>query len=426
MTDQPSASSAPRGTRDSLRDLLANRNFDFYVGVRVAQMLGLSIQTAAIMWQVYELTGSALPLALIGVIRFIPNLILSFIAGAVTDVHDRRLVLGISQLPPLLTSLLLAYLTATGEISLTVIYVCTALLGIAGAFEGPSRQAILPLVVSRSSFQRAVAVATIVHQVAGVFGPAAAGIAIAKAGVAPAYVMHAALVAFGIVCLACIRMGSPTPSGGISLAMIKEGLAFIWTHPAILGAMALDMFAVILGGADALLPIFAKDILDVGAVGYGLLTASKAVGCLVVAVAMALLPPIVSTGRTMVITVGLFGIATVGFGLSSWFWLSLILYALIAAFDQVSVVLRQSIIQLGTPDELRGRVNSVNHVFVGASNQLGGTRAGFVATWADSAQFAVVSGGIGCLVAVVATTLLIPALWNLRQDLRDEEPAAAR
>lgn len=418
MPDQPSHAPVEAGARDSLRSLFANRNFTLYVGVRVAQMVGMSVQSAAILWQVYDLTGSPLPLAFVGVARFVPTLVLSLLAGAVTDVWDRRTVLALAQLAPVGTSVALWALTGTGTVSVNVIYLCVALLGIAGAFEGPARQAILPLIVPRESFQRAVAVATIVHQVAGVIGPAAAGLAIAQGGVAPVYLGHVGVVLFGIACLLAIRLTSQGAGGSrLSLTMVAEGLRFIWTHPAILGAMALDMFAVILGGADALLPIFARDILNVGAPGFGMLTSAKAIGSLLIAMAMALAPPIVSTGRMMVLTVALFGLATIGFGFSTSFPLSLLLYALISAFDQVSVVLRQSIIQLGTPDELRGRVNSVNHIFVGASNQLGATRAGLMAAWADSAVFAVVFGGIGCVVAVIVTSLLIPSLWRYREEM---------
>jgi hypothetical protein len=163
---------------------------------------------------------------------------------------------------------------------------------------------------------------------------------------------------------------------------------------------------------DALLPIFARDVLDVGASGYGLLTSSKAVGMLAMAASLALLPPVVRTGRALVVTVALYGLATLGFGLSTWFPLSLVLFGIVAAFDQLSVVMRQNIIQMGTPDELRGRVSSVNFVFIGASNRIGAVRAGLVATWADSAVFAVVSGGIACLLAVLVIGILIPHLWR--------------
>ncbi len=423
-SDAPLADGRPR---DTLLELLENRNYVFYVGVRVAQMLGLSISSAAIMWQVYDLTGSPVALAFIGIARFAPNLAISFLAGAVTDTRDRRLVLGLSQVAPVVVSSTLGMLTLTGGINLAVIYAGVTLLGVAGAFEGPSRQTLLSLVVPRESFQRAVSVATIIHQLAGVFGPAAAGLTIARYGVAPAYFFHVALVTGGVACLACIRIASTVGAGTrLSAGMVKEGLRFVWANPPILGAMALDMFAVIFAGADALLPIYAKDILGVGAAGYGLLTSSKAVGSLGAALLLALLPPIVGIGRWLVVMIALYGLGTVAFGLSTWFPLSLVLYGLIAAFDQVSVVLRQSIIQLGTPDALRGRVSSVNQVFVGASNQLGATESGLVAAWANSAVFAVVFGGIGCITSVVLITALLPSLWRHRLSVHEEKLASVR
>ncbi len=427
MHDQSDDALADGRPRDTLLELLKNRNYAFYVGVRVAQMLGLSISSAAIMWQVYELTSSPLALAFVGIARFAPNLAVSFLAGAVTDTRDRRVVLGLSQLAPIFVSSMLGVLTITGEINLAAIYAGVGLLGVAGAFEAPSRQALLPLVVPRESFQRAVSVATIVHQLAAVFGPAAAGLTIAQYGVAPVYFFHVALVTGGMVCLICIRIVSTVGAGGgLSLVMVKEGLRFVWANPPILGAMALDMFAVIFAGADALLPIYANDILGVGAAGYGLLTSSKAVGSLGAALLMAFLPPITASGCWLVIMIALYGLGTVGFGLSTWFPLSLVLYGLIAGFDQVSVVLRQSIIQLGTPDALRGRVSSVNQVFVGASNQLGATESGLVAAWTNSAVFAVVFGGVGCIASVVFITAMLPSLWRHRLNVREEKPAPAR
>src|SRR5438094_6918441 len=193
--------------------------------------------------------------------------------------------------------------------------------------------------------------------------------------------------------------------------------------------MALDMVAVIFAGAEAMLPIYAKDVLGVGAVGYGLLTSSRAVGAFGTAIALTLLPPTVATGRTLVVTIALYGLATVAFGLSTWFPLSLLFYTLTAIFDQISVLMRQSIIQLGTPDALRGRVNSVNALFVGASNQLGPVESGLVATWTGSAVVAVVTGGIGCLVGVAGMVAFLPGLWRHRmeaEDPRREEPQRDR
>jgi hypothetical protein len=224
-----------------------------------------------------------------------------------------------------------------------------------------------------------------------------------------------------MVFVALIRVRPESnPRGVISLGLIKEGMVFVWRHPAILGAMTLDMLAVILAGAEALLPIYANEILGTGAWGYGLLASSKAIGSFVMSVALAVLPPIERTGRAMVITVALFGVCTVAFGFSTSFPLSLLLYGLTAAFDQVSVLMRQNIIQLGTPDALRGRVNSVNQMFIGTSNQLGAFESGLLATIAGSAVFAVVAGGIGCLVAVGAVAALIPGLWRHRTGLTAE------
>jgi len=300
---------ANAGSRDSLSTLFRNRNFGFYVGVRVATMLGQTIQGAAVMWQVYELSGSAMALALVGICRFAPQLAISFVAGAIVDTRDRRAILALSQIAPLGSSALLCALTATGAVTLMPIYIAVALVGLTSAFEAPARQSILPLVVPHESFQRAVSVGTIAQQLASVIGPAFAGLAIAQSGVAPAYAFHVALLLGGLVCLALIRVSADDSVGGtVSLAMIKEGLVYIWANPPVLGAMALDMFAVIFAGADALLPIYANDILGVGPFGYGLLTSAKAVGSLLTALAMALLPPVVHTGRALVVTVALYGL----------------------------------------------------------------------------------------------------------------------
>lgn len=398
--------------------------------MRVAGNIGMSVQTAATAWQAYELTGSAMPLAFIGLARFLPNLALSFIGGAVADTRDRRVIMGISQIAPLLTSVWLFGLTATGNITMTAIYLSSAIAGVAGAFQGPASQSLLPQVVGRASFQRAVTLTSSLQQFTGIFGPAAGGVIIGAFGLAPAYLLRVVLMIVGFGCLANIRVAAgSSPRGTISLALIKEGLVFIWTHRPVLGAMSLDMFAVIFASADALLPIYARDILGAGAIGFGLLTSSKAVGALVTSIVMTLLPPVVNTGRTMVITVLMFGVATIAFGFSTWLPLSLVLYALIAGIDQVSVVMRQNIIQLGTPDAFRGRVNSVNQVFVGASNQLGAVESGVVATLTSSAEVAVVSGGIACLFAAAAVIALVPTLWHHRATFdpsEAEERAGAR
>ncbi|HEY3118909.1 MAG TPA: MFS transporter, partial [Chloroflexota bacterium] len=352
-----------------------------------------------------------------GVAHFVPNLAMSFLGGALADTRDRRLVIAVAQIAPFSASLLLAALTATGTISLTAIYLAVGFTGLASAFDGPARGSLLPQVVARTSFQRAVTVSNVATQLARVLGPAAAGLLIAQFDVAPVYLLHVGMVLVGLAFLAGITIpASSNPTARLNLALVKEGFAFMWSHPAILGTMTLDMFAVIFAGVDALLPIYARDILGVGAAGYGLLASAKAVGALITSVTLTFLPPIVGTGRVLVITLALYGLATIGFGLSVWFPLSLILYGLTAVFDQVGVVVRQSIIQLGTPDALRGRVNAANQLFIASSNQLGPVESGLVATWTSSAVFAVVTGGIGCVAAVAVIAALIPALWHHRSE----------
>lgn len=425
MQDPSAGGTAPSDTRPALITLLQNRPFAFYTGNRLAVGFGQSVQTAALAWQVYEITGSALSLAFVGLARFVPQLILSFLGGAVADAMDRRVIIAFAQIVPMSTSTLLFVLTAAGVISMGPIYGCVILLGLASAFEGPARESLLAQVVTRSSFQRAVALSSTLQQLSGVVGPATAGVLIAQFGLAPAYLLHVIVLVLGLGLLALVKMSpGSAPTGKLSVALIVEGIVFIRSQPALLGAMAIDMFAVIFASAEALLPIFAKDILDVGAFGFGMLSSSKAVGAFAMACLMVLMPPIVRTGRALILTIFAFALATMAFGLSTWFPLSVLLYGLLQAFDQVSVVVRRSIIQLGTPDALRGRVNAVSSVFINASNQLGAVRGGLVTAWFGSAQLAVVSGGVGCIIAVAIIALLIPSLWRHRVQLH-EVPAAA-
>lgn len=408
------ASPTPPAT---LAALLRDRPYGFYMANRIVQTVAMSLQTATIAWQVYEITGSALPLAAVGIIRFVPSFIMSFLGGVVADTRDRRWVLAFSQIPPILTSLLLWWSTQAQADTLSLIYASSAVLGVAGAFEGPARQSLLPQVVPRAWFQRAVTVATTTQQLARIAGPSAAGFLAVVLGIAPAYLAHVVLLVLGLFTLAAIQLreGTQRRSGGMSLAMVKEGLLYVWTQPAILGAMALDLFAVIFASAETLLPIYADTVLGVGAQGYGLLNSSRGVGAFVASAILTALPPVVATGRTMVVTVAVFGLCTIGFGLSEWFPLSLLLFGLSGAADQVSVVMRQSIVQLSTPDELRGRVTSVYTVSIGASGQLGAVESGMVAVWTNPV-FAVVSGGVGCLLSLIVIVRLLPQLW--RHEIR--------
>lgn len=361
-------------------------------------------------------------LGLLGVVRFLPALGMSLIGGAVADTYDRRKVLILAQLAPLACSGVLLAATSGGWAGLPLIYCLVLVLALASVFENPARQALLPLVVPRETFVNAVAVNTTVQQLAFVAGPALGGLLIARVGVGGAYAVHLGLVASAMAMLLFLR---PRRAEGerrsVSIAAIMEGVRFVRRRQVLLGAMALDMFAVIFGGAVAMLPIYAEEILKVGPRGYGLLTSSQAIGAFAMSVLLVALPPVRHTGRALLLAVAAFGVATIIFGLSRSFPLSLLAYGLTGAADQVSVVMRHSTIQLATPDELRGRVSSVSMVFIGASNQLGMVESGFVAALTN-ATFAVVSGGAGCLAVVGLIAAKLPELRRYQIELR---PAGA-
>ena len=253
-----------------------------------------------------------------------------------------------------------------------LLYGLILLIAVAAAFENPSRAALLPTLVPREIFPRAVTVATTNQALAFASGPALGGLLIAARGIAAVYAAYIVLVCCALASLAFVRPErSDGPRGAPTLRAMREGLVFVRRRPVVLGCMVLDMFAVIFGGAAALLPIYARDILQVGARGYGLLTASLEIGALVTSAILVMRRPIRRTGRALLLAVGVYGLATIAFGLSRWFPLSVAAYMLVGMADQVSVVMRSTAIQLSTPDELRGRVSAVNLLFIGASNQLG-------------------------------------------------------
>ena len=378
--------------------------------------MGQGLQLAVLMWQVYDETGSALQIAFLGVARFIPSFAMSLIGGVVADTRDRRLILGLSQASLLVTTSIFLFMTSQNAFTMAVVYPVVALQGLIGSFENPARQSVLPQLVPRELFQRAVAMAATVQQLSLVIGPMVAGLVIGSFGIAPAYMVHLGLIILGVALLTFVGIpyGS-TPRGTMRMAMVKEGLRYVLDQKAVMGAMTLDLFAVVFAGATALLPIYAKDILEVGPQGFGLLTSSLAIGSFAMATLLTFLPPIQAAGKAMVMTVAGFSIATVLFGLSTNFALSLVLYALVGATDQISVVMRTIIIQMGTPDALRGRVSAVHFIFVGASNQLSQVRAGLVADLTN-AVFSVVSGGILCMVVSAIVVRMIPDLWRYRSD----------
>jgi MFS family permease len=388
--------------------------FAFYSGSRIFSSLGQQLLQAVMAWQVYELTGSALSLGLLGLARFIPALSVMMIGGAVADTFDRRRIVQVTGLVPFGCALTLAFSTAGSWISVELIYGLVVLIGLASAFEAPARTALLTGIVRPDTFANAVTVNNIFQKLGSVTGPTVGGVVIATAGISAAYAAFCGCAAFAWVTLGLIpyrqvRSGRPRPG----LNEIKEGIRYVRDRQEILGAMTLDMFAVIFGGAAALLPIYATDILHAGPSGYGILTSSMQVGALVTALALVMRPQVERNGRMLLFMVVGFGLSTVAFGFSREFALSVVLYGLIGAFDQVSVVMRQTIVQLGTPDELRGRVSAVNQVFVQASSQIGGMESGFAAA-IGGATFAVVSGGIISIAVAGIVGVFMPAVWRNR------------
>lgn len=400
------------------------RGFRLYASNRLLSASASTMLQAALAWQVYAISHSALQLGVLGLVRFVPALVTTLFAGALADSLDRRKIVIVTQASPILCALALLAATDGGAATLPLIYALTFLVALASAFENPARQALLPQVVTREVFPNAVTVNSTVQQLGFVVGPAVAGGLIAVSGVAAAYAGNAVLEAVAVLAMLPVR---PAPFVGerrrVSIAAIREGIHFVRSSQVLLGAMSLDMFAVIFGGAQALLPVYATNILHVGATGYGVLTASQAVGALAMSVALIALPPVRRTGRGLLIAILFYGLATVGFGLSRVFALSVFAYALTGVADQVSVIMRQTTIQLATPDALRGRVSAVGSLFVGASNQVGAVESGIVAAL-TTATFSVVSGGIGCLSVLAAVTAFAPELR--RYDIHDSHHETQR
>jgi len=399
-----------------MRSTLLSRNLLAYLGSRFCAATAMMLLRAGIAWHVFAVTGSAFHLGLIGLVQFVPAFALVLVGGLVADTYERRRIMACAQLVALLAAVMLFVATWRGVATLPLLYGMIVVVAAAGAFDSPARASLLPTLVTREEFPRAVTIAATNQALAFASGPALAGVLIAAAGPASVYGAYACLIVGSLVGLGFLRPARHDPGvRSLGLRAVREGLRFVRHRPVVLGCMTLDMFAVIFGGAAALLPIYANDILHVGPRGYGLLTSSLEIGALATSIVLTALPPIVRAGRALTIAVAVYGLATVVFGMSRWFPLSVAAYMLVGVADQVSVVMRSTAIQLSTPDELRGRVSAINMMFIGASNQLGAAESGFVAAL-TSAPFAVVSGGIGSLVvlAVIATTL--PALPRYRID----------
>jgi len=392
--------------------VLAHRSFVYLWFSRVATIMAYQMLTVAVGWQVYTLTGSALALGLVGLVQFLPAFALVLVVGHAADRFDRRHVLRVCQLVAIVAVVTLATGSAMGWITEHTIFALVFVVGCARAFEMPTMQALLPALVPLRLLPRAVASSASAGQTAIILGPAAGGL-LYVAGPAWTYTACVAAYVAAVTLVSMIRYERPlTPRTPVTLNSVFAGLSFIRSRQALLGAITLDMVAVLLGGATALLPIYAKEVFGTGPWGLGLLRSAPAVGALTMALYLARHPLQRHAGRTMFIAVAIFGVATIGFGLSRWLPLSLLFLVTLGAADMVSVVVRSSLIQLSTPDHMRGRVGAVNAMFIGTSNQLGEFESGVTAAW-FGAVASVVLGGIGTLFAVAVAIRAFPQLVRI-------------
>jgi MFS family permease len=400
-----STQAAGSGPLPGLRDLR------LYLGSRFLSAAAVQFQVVGVGWQVYEITNDPLALGYVGLFEFLPMVVLALPAGDLADRVDRRLILIATFLVLAVASALLLLITLTGSREVWHFYGVVVLFGVARGLSTPAMQSALPFLVPMERMPQAVAWSSTMHTTANVSGPALGGILYA---ISPVVNYGACLVVFMITTALTfmMRMRRPADDGqrrGTAAQRIAEGIKFTWRHPLLFGAISLDLFAVLLGGAVALLPIYARDILFVGPEGLGLLRAAPAFGAALVALVMARRPLSRHAGRIMFQGVALFGIATIVFGLSTNFYLSLFALGVTGAADVISVYVRVTMMQLATPDYIRGRVGSVNSLFVSASNELGQFRSGLTAAW-FGAVASVVIGGVGTLAVVGLWMWLFPRL----------------
>jgi MFS family permease len=383
--------------------------FAFFWCARVLSSFAYQMQAVAIGWQVYALTSSAFDLGLVGLAQFVPVVLLTLVAGHTADRYDRRRIVQLCQAVECMASLTLATGTAFGWLGVHGIFGIVALVGAARAFEAPTLSALMPGLVSRASLSQASAWSASANQTASIVGPAFGGVLYAVGAPVP-FACVAGLYLLAILFVALIRIEHVPPAREpISLQSVFLGIVFIRHNPAILGAISLDLFAVLLGGATALLPIFARDILHTGSWGLGLLRASPAVGALTMSVLLAHRPLRRRAGHIMFGAVIVFGMATIVFALSHSILLSVAALGVLGAADVVSVVVRYSLVQSNTPDTMRGRVSAVNTLFIGTSNQLGEFESGMAAAALGTVP-ATVLGGVGTIVVALLWMRWFPAL----------------
>ena len=401
-------------TQNRVPALMSHAPFQYFIGARGTSEFASQMATVAVGWQIYALTNSAFALGMVGLVQFLPTAILVFVAGHASDRFDRRRVLQACQIVEGLAAAFLAAGTFGGWLTAPMIFAAVAAFGIATAFESPAGAALLPAVAPTGMLQKATAISTGAWQIAAITGPAFGGLAYAASPGLPYLVMAVFWVCAAIL-NGAIKVERPAIAKELpTTGELYAGVAFVRSDPAILGTISLDLFAVLLGGATALLPIYAKDILHTGPWGLGLLRGAQAAGALLMTVYLARHPISRKVGMRMFQAVIVFGVATVAFALSQSIVLSVLALALMGASDTISVVIRVSLVQLRTPDHMRGRVGAVNFLFVHASNQLGEFESGLTAALLGAVPAAVI-GGLGTIAIALLWMRLFPALRRVER-----------
>ena len=419
----PAAPSAEPPTEPP-ESVFRNAGFTAFLIARLVAVVATQVQAVVVAWQVYDLTREPLALAYVGLAQFLPMLCLLLPAGDLIDRFDRRRILSMGWSVSAVCSALLWWLSSQGASGVNGIYAVLVLYGSSRAFSGPAIQSLLPQIVPRSQLAQAIAANSMLMRGAAVGGPLLGGLLYALGGGRLTYAVCCGCFVLGTLLLQRVSVAYASPRGPTQGTMTQRfgaGIAFIRTRPIILGTISLDLFAVLLGGVMALLPIYAQEVLHVGPAGLGALRSAIAVGEVGTGLYLSLNPISRHVGRTMFIAVAVFGVANLVFSLSHWFWLSFVALAVAGGADMVSVYIRGALVQFSTPDHMRGRVNAVNMLFIGSSNELGEFRAGTSAAWLGAVP-AAIFGGI-CTLGVVAGWMW--AFPSLRKVDKFEEAAEA-
>lgn len=399
----------PENTERDYFSPFRHRDFSVFWTGSFLSSIGTQFTSVAMAWQIYELTNSPLQIGLLGVARAVPQIALLLVGGLLADAMNRRKLMMCTQIGLFGVSTILALLSYAGQTTPHMLYIATVLLAFFTSLEQPSRQSLIPNLVPREQLAQALALQGTQRYVPIIAGPSLAGVVLAFSGPAACYAVDAGSWLAMLGALKLLRTKIPEGGGWktVSLTSLREGLLFVWSHGVIFPLMLLDFSATFFGNVRGLFPIYARDILLVGPTGLGLLYAARAIGSLLAAGAMALFGPVKHSGRWIFLGIGIYGLSTVFFAGSQLFWFSFLMLMLTGAGDTISSILRSTINQLSTPDELRGRMSSINSIFTSSGPQLGQFESGVVAAWLG-AQLSALTGGLATLFILIVVAASFP------------------